>query len=195
VATTAFNKLLELNHRHSSRRFSTACYLLERSVGKIIKRDGMESIQKFAMTNQLRFFRQKKLNQSINFSDVSQSVSKRGDDIFTNVLGPGIVTRQQYHSAFAPSQIFSSNGDSAKPQNMTASVVPMTIGKSPIVSVQLNNTTFSPSKMINGNYDSQMEQYGRQMGFGAVPNHVEKKTTSKKRNTSRSTSQKRFMHK
>jgi hypothetical protein len=190
---TAFNKLLEMNHRHSSRRFSTACFLLEKSVGRIIKRDGMECIQKFAMTNQLRFYRQKKLNQSINFSDMSQSVSKR-DDVFTNVLGPGIITRQQYHSAFAPSQIFSSNGDSAKFQNLTASVVPVTNSKNPMVSVQLN-TTFSPSKLTTGNYDSQMEHYGRQMGFGAVPNHVEKKTSSKKRNSSRSTSQKRLMHK
>lgn len=57
------------------------------------------------------------------------------------------------------------------------------------------NTTFSPSKLVSGNYDSAMEQYGRQMGFGAVPNHVQRKTTSKKRNSSRSTSQKRLVNK
>ena len=65
IAESAFNKLLELNHRHSQRRFATACYLLERSVGKIIKRDGLESISKFAMASQLRFYRQKKLNSSM----------------------------------------------------------------------------------------------------------------------------------
>ena len=105
IAESAFNKLLELNHRHSQRRFTTACYLLERSVGKIVKRDGLECIQRFAMSNQLRFFRQKRLNSSLQFSDISPSISRPNgvDDSFTNVMGPGIVTKQNYHSAFAPS--------------------------------------------------------------------------------------------
>ena len=58
---------------------------------------------------------------------MSHSVSKRNfgqgvEDTFSNVIGPGIVTRQNYHSAFAPSQIFSSNGD--KVSCLTGSAVP-----------------------------------------------------------------------
>ncbi len=154
IAESAFNKLLELNHRHSQRRFATACYLLERSVGKIVKRDGLESISKFAMMNQLRFFRQKKLNSSIQFSDVSHSVSKSNiagvDNAFTNVLGPGIITRANYHSAFAPSQIFSSNMEKAS--IMSGSAVPFQTQNPNHVSVQLN-TTFTPSQLAS-NYDS-----------------------------------------
>jgi len=33
VAESAFNKILELNHRHSEKRFHSACYLLEKSIG------------------------------------------------------------------------------------------------------------------------------------------------------------------
>ena len=42
IAQTAFNKILELNHRHSKRRFEVACYLLERGIGMKLKREGMD---------------------------------------------------------------------------------------------------------------------------------------------------------
>lgn len=44
IAEKAFNKILELNHRHSSQRFESACFLLTKSAGKIIKKEAMERI-------------------------------------------------------------------------------------------------------------------------------------------------------
>ena len=44
IAEKAFNKILELNHRHSNQRFESACFLLTKSVGKIIKKDAIERI-------------------------------------------------------------------------------------------------------------------------------------------------------
>ena len=44
IAEKAFNKILELNHRHSNQRFESACFLLTKSVGKIIKKDAVERI-------------------------------------------------------------------------------------------------------------------------------------------------------
>lgn len=44
IAEKAFNKILELNHRHSNQRFTAACFLLTKSVGKIMKKDAVERI-------------------------------------------------------------------------------------------------------------------------------------------------------
>ena len=44
IAEKAFNKILELNHRHSSQRFESACFLLTKSVGKILKKEAIEKI-------------------------------------------------------------------------------------------------------------------------------------------------------
>ena len=197
IAETAFNKLLELNHRHSQRRFNTACFLLERTIGKAVKRDGLECIQNFAMSSQLKFYRQRRLNSSLGLSsDISQSIHRPfPDDSFTNVIGPGIVSKQTgaYHTAGAPSQIFSSNGDKIGAQTLNGSAVPFGQRQ---VSVMLN-TTFSPSKLSSNKYDSHMKDYQVQMGFGAVPNHIEKTkpALAKKRTSSRSTSQKRYVNK
>jgi len=75
---------------------------------------------------------------------------------------------------------------------ISGSAVPFQTQNPNQVSVQLN-TTFTPSRLAS-NYDSQMEKFSKQMGFGAVPNHVEKKV-SRKRSSSRSTSQKRYVNK
>jgi len=165
---------------------------MERSIGKIIKRDGLESIQNFAMHNHLRFYRQKKIsNGSIVYSDISHRVQT--NETLSNVLGPGIITRKNYHSAFAPSQMFSSNGDRSFAVN--GSAVPFQKANNQ-VSVQLNNTTFLASNTSIGHYDTAMENYNTQMGFGAVPNHVENKsTTSKRTRKSRSSSQRRIINK
>ena len=44
IAEKAFNKILELNHRHSNQRFEAACFLLTKSVGKIMKKDAVDRI-------------------------------------------------------------------------------------------------------------------------------------------------------
>jgi len=44
IAEKAFNKILELNHRHSKQRFAAACFLLTKSVGKIMKKDAIDCI-------------------------------------------------------------------------------------------------------------------------------------------------------
>ena len=59
IAEKAFNKILELNHRHSQQRFGAACFLLEKSIGKTIKRDAFIMVQKFAMLSQLKHHRTK----------------------------------------------------------------------------------------------------------------------------------------
>eukprot|EP00354_Favella_ehrenbergii_P001330 CAMPEP_0170451388 /NCGR_PEP_ID=MMETSP0123-20130129/649_1 /TAXON_ID=182087 /ORGANISM="Favella ehrenbergii, Strain Fehren 1" /LENGTH=76 /DNA_ID=CAMNT_0010713069 /DNA_START=967 /DNA_END=1197 /DNA_ORIENTATION=- len=48
IAEKAFNKILELNHKHSRQRFESACFLMTKSVGKLIKKDAMERISQYA---------------------------------------------------------------------------------------------------------------------------------------------------
>ena len=56
----------------------------------------------------------------------------------------------------------------------------------------MSSISIAPTPNKSGRtYDSQMEQFGVKMGFGAVPNNVQSKRSSKKRSKSRSTSQKR----
>ena len=44
IAEKAFNKILELNHKHSSQRFESACFLMTKSIGKLIKKDAIDRI-------------------------------------------------------------------------------------------------------------------------------------------------------
>ena len=59
IAEKAFNKILELNHRHSNQRFDSACFLLTKSLGKIVKKDAIDRIGQYATMNQLRHHRQR----------------------------------------------------------------------------------------------------------------------------------------
>jgi len=51
IAETAFNKILELNHRHSNQRFSSACFLLTKSIGRVMTRDAVQKISNYATMN------------------------------------------------------------------------------------------------------------------------------------------------
>ena len=44
IAEKAFNKILELNHRHSRQRFESACFLMTKSLGKLIKKDAIDRV-------------------------------------------------------------------------------------------------------------------------------------------------------
>jgi hypothetical protein len=87
-------------------------------------------------------------------------------------------------SSVEPSQFNSNVFSSAVPHNYKTNMNNM------------SSISIAPTPNKSGRtYDSQMEQFGVKMGFGAVPNNVQSKRSSKKRSKSRSTSQKRFINK
>ena len=97
IAEKAFNKILELNHKHSRQRFESACFLMTRSVGKLIKKDAMERISQYATMTQLRAHRQKKFTgssfaTSLDFSPHRYGAydSRNSKDKLSNIVRVGI---------------------------------------------------------------------------------------------------------
>jgi len=54
IAAVSFNKILELNHRHSKKRFETACKLLTKTACRTVKRDAFVEILKAVNMGGLR---------------------------------------------------------------------------------------------------------------------------------------------
>lgn len=98
IAEKAFNKILELNHRHSSQRFDSACFLLTKSVGKIIKKDAIERISQYATMSQLRHHRQRNYAGSSFCTSIDLSPhrnpqnyeSRKSGDKHSNIVRVGV---------------------------------------------------------------------------------------------------------
>ena len=193
IAEKAFNKILELNHRHSNQRFESACFLLTKSVGKIIKKDAFGHISQYATMTQLRHHRQRNYAGSSFVTSVHQSPhpmyydSRKSGDKLSNIVRPGI----QQHSGSTSLQ----NPNPSVPQHISLSANANDsshLGQhrpSGFASFMTPNTTTSRQ------YDTQIANFGVQMGFGAVPGRITASQGSKKRrrSNSRSASQRRSL--
>lgn len=109
-------------------------------------------------------------------------------DNFSNVLAPGVISRLYNNQS-----VILSNGEPSQfNSNVFSSAVPNNYKTN---SNNMSSISIAPTTNKSGRtYDSQMDKFGVKMGFGAVQN-VQSKRSSKKRSTSRSTSQKRFVNK
>ena len=131
--------------------------MLEKSIGKTIKRDAFELVQKFALISQLKHHRARQPfgmsfrtsnDNSIMFNDAFSRKSQ-GDNL-SNILRPGLIKTDK-------------------------SFVDASAGGVPnVTSKPSGHTSFmTPASNTSRTYDSHMVNYGFQMGFGAVPSRVQ----------------------
>jgi hypothetical protein len=87
--------MLELNYRHSERRFNGAAHLLKKSCIKQAKRSAFDSILSFANISNLKMSasyvpadRISILGSNFSNGKYQSSAFKGGNDIFSNIAGP-----------------------------------------------------------------------------------------------------------
>lgn len=191
IAEKAFNKILELNHKHSSQRFESACFLMTKSIGKLIKKDAIDRISQYATMSQVRQHRNRKFTglsfaTSIDFSPNAKAAyeQRKSGDKLSNIVRVGI------ESANANSQIVPTPSVPYHSQTKLAS-------SQQKMNSGYNSYLVTPNRALSNQYDAQMQNFGVQMGFGAVPSRVTAAVTSttqsnkRKRSRSRSHSQQR----
>lgn len=87
MAQSAFNKILELNHRHSEKRFTTGVFLLQKAVGKGARRQALNKIAVFTEMNYLRNARENQMTpERYHFNKLHSNITSA--DATTNMIGP-----------------------------------------------------------------------------------------------------------